>query len=213
MTGRANDTSAYTSINDHIFSPRGPGGEGGGAWQGTLTLNKKIIECINERLAESIPVPQGKPATSQGQLQMMTATLSGLTLLSLAARTSGRSRNSAHKSRSGLSRKSPVGVSCHSPIRSYRYTVAMFPLPYKNVPRYNTQQNVGGIFILASNTKCTRECRLHFAACDTPDRAMVGGHRPRGRVRESCGRWHDTTNLTVAADGTLSVYSWHSRVR
>jgi hypothetical protein len=31
----------------------------------------------------------------------------------------------------------------HSPIRSYRYTVAMSPLPYNNVPKYRTRQNVG----------------------------------------------------------------------
>jgi hypothetical protein len=60
----------------------------------------------------------------------------------------------------------------HTPIRSYRYTVAMFPLPYKTVLKYRTGQNVGGISILASNTKCTRECRPHFAACGTPDRAI-----------------------------------------
>jgi hypothetical protein len=39
----------------------------------------------------------------------------------------------------------------NSPIQSYRYTVAMFPLPYKNVLRYRTRPNVGGISILASN--------------------------------------------------------------
>jgi hypothetical protein len=32
------------------------------------------------------------------------------------------------------------------------------PLPYKNVLRYRTRQNVGGISNLDSNTKCTREC-------------------------------------------------------
>jgi hypothetical protein len=61
---------------------------------------------------------------------------------------------------------------CNSPIRSFRYTVALFPLPYKDVLRYRTRQNVGGISNLASNTKYTRECRPHFAACGTPDRAM-----------------------------------------
>jgi hypothetical protein len=70
--------------------------------------------------------------------------------------------------------------SAHSPIRSYRYTVAMFPLPYKYVLRYRTRQNVGGISILASNTKCTRECRPHFAACGTPDRAMHAYQRQVG---------------------------------
>jgi hypothetical protein len=35
----------------------------------------------------------------------------------------------------------------YSPIRSYRYTAAMFPLPYKNVLKYRTRQNVGGISI------------------------------------------------------------------
>jgi hypothetical protein len=64
---------------------------------------------------------------------------------------------------------------CLYPSQSYRYTVAMFPLPYKNVLKYRTRQNVGGISILASNTKCTRECRPHFAACGTPDRAA---HEP-----------------------------------
>jgi hypothetical protein len=63
-------------------------------------------------------------------------------------------------------------IEYNSPIWSYRYTVAMFPLPYKNVLRYRAQQNAGGISILASNTKCTRECRPHFAACGTPDRAI-----------------------------------------
>jgi hypothetical protein len=41
----------------------------------------------------------------------------------------------------------------YSPIRSYGYTVAMFPLPYKNVLRYRMRQNVGGISILVFNTK------------------------------------------------------------
>jgi hypothetical protein len=66
-----------------------------------------------------------------------------------------------------------VRVLCYSPIRSYRYTVAMFPLPYKNVLKYRTRQNVGGISILVFNTKCTRECRPQFAACGTPDRAIL----------------------------------------
>jgi hypothetical protein len=48
----------------------------------------------------------------------------------------------------------------------------MLPLPYKDVLKYRTQQNVGGIFILVFNAKCTRECRPQFAACGTPDRAM-----------------------------------------
>jgi hypothetical protein len=50
--------------------------------------------------------------------------------------------------------------------------LSMFPLPYKKVLRYRTRQNKGGISILASNTKRTRECRPHFAACGTPDRAI-----------------------------------------
>jgi hypothetical protein len=58
------------------------------------------------------------------------------------------------------------------PIRSYRYTVAVFPLPCKNVLKYHTRQNVGGISILVFYAKCTRESRPHFAACGTPDRAM-----------------------------------------
>jgi hypothetical protein len=66
----------------------------------------------------------------------------------------------------------PLGCIANSPIQSYRYTVAKFPLPYKNVLKYRTRQNVGGIPILVFNTKCTRECRPHFAACGTPDRAM-----------------------------------------
>jgi hypothetical protein len=71
------------------------------------------------------------------------------------------------------------GMSCR--IQSYRYTVAMFPLPYKNVLRYRMRQNVGGASILVFNTKCTRECRPHFAACGTPDRAM-SDIRPRPAV-------------------------------
>jgi DNA polymerase III epsilon subunit-like protein len=43
-----------------------------------------------------------------------------------------------------------LGLIPNSPIRSYRYTVAMFPLPYKNVLKYPTRQNVGGISILVS---------------------------------------------------------------
>jgi hypothetical protein len=46
----------------------------------------------------------------------------------------------------------------HIPILSYRYTVAMFPLPYKNVLKYRTRPNVGGISILVFNQECTREC-------------------------------------------------------
>jgi hypothetical protein len=48
----------------------------------------------------------------------------------------------------------------------------MFPFPYKNLVKYPTRQNVGGISILVFNIKCTRECRPHFAACGTPGRAM-----------------------------------------
>jgi hypothetical protein len=51
-------------------------------------------------------------------------------------------------------------VRSHTP--SYRYTVAMFPLPYKNVPKYRTRQNVGGISILALNTKIP-ESAAHIA--------------------------------------------------
>jgi hypothetical protein len=43
------------------------------------------------------------------------------------------------------------------------------------VLKYRTRQNVGGISILVFNTKCTSECRLHFAACGTPDRAIAAG--------------------------------------
>jgi hypothetical protein len=64
-------------------------------------------------------------------------------------------------------------LSSNSPFRSYRYTVAMFTLPYKNALRYRTRQNVGGTSNLVFNTKCTSECRPHFAACGTPDRAMT----------------------------------------
>jgi hypothetical protein len=73
-----------------------------------------------------------------------------------------------------------MGLLNHSNIRSYRYTVAMFPLPYKNVLKYRTRKNVGGISISVFNTKCTRECRPHFAACDSPDRAM--GYANQGRL-------------------------------
>jgi hypothetical protein len=61
----------------------------------------------------------------------------------------------------------------NTPNRSYRYTVAMFPLSYKNVLRYRTRQNVGGICKLVLNKKCTTEGRPHFAACGTPDQAIV----------------------------------------
>jgi hypothetical protein len=44
---------------------------------------------------------------------------------------------------------------------------------HKNVLNYPTQQNVGGILVF--NTKCTGECRPHFAACGTPDRDIVRG--------------------------------------
>jgi hypothetical protein len=57
-------------------------------------------------------------------------------------------------------------------IPSYRYTVAMFPLPIQNVLKYHTRENVGCISIFVFNTKCTRERRPHFAACGTPDRAI-----------------------------------------
>jgi hypothetical protein len=49
----------------------------------------------------------------------------------------------------------------------------MFPLPYKDVLKYRTRQNVGGLSILVLNKKCTRECRPHIAACGTPDRAIA----------------------------------------
>jgi hypothetical protein len=49
----------------------------------------------------------------------------------------------------------------------------MFPSPYKNVLKCRTRQNVGGISIFAFNTKCTAECRPHFAACGTPDQEIV----------------------------------------
>jgi hypothetical protein len=51
----------------------------------------------------------------------------------------------------------------YSPIRSCRYTVAMLPFTIQNVLKYRTRQNVGGISMLVFNTKCTRECRPHFA--------------------------------------------------
>jgi hypothetical protein len=63
-------------------------------------------------------------------------------------------------------------VTYKGPIRSYRYAVAMFPLPFKIVLKYHTREKVGGISILVFNTKCSRECRPHFAACGTPDRAV-----------------------------------------
>jgi hypothetical protein len=47
---------------------------------------------------------------------------------------------------------------------------------HKNVLKYRTRQNVGGISILVFNTKCNKECRPHFAACGTPDRAI--GSKP-----------------------------------
>jgi hypothetical protein len=56
---------------------------------------------------------------------------------------------------------------------SHRYTVAIFPLPDKNVLMYRMREYVGSISILAFNTKCTREYRPHFTACGTPDRALA----------------------------------------
>jgi hypothetical protein len=60
-------------------------------------------------------------------------------------------------------------ASHHSPIRSYRYTVAMFPLPYTNVLKNHTRQNVGGISILAFNTNVP-ESVAHILG--TPDRTI-----------------------------------------
>jgi hypothetical protein len=57
-----------------------------------------------------------------------------------------------------------IGLSAHiktynvtvwvCPIRSYSYTVAIVPLPYKNVLKHRTQQTDGGISILIFNTFC-----------------------------------------------------------
>jgi hypothetical protein len=57
-------------------------------------------------------------------------------------------------------RQSKKFISMYIPIRSYRYTVAMFPLPYKNVLKHRTRENVGGISIVVFNMKCTTECSI-----------------------------------------------------
>jgi hypothetical protein len=44
----------------------------------------------------------------------------------------------------------------YSPIRSYRYMVAMYPLPYKNVPKVPHGKNLGENTVLAFSTKCTK---------------------------------------------------------
>jgi hypothetical protein len=46
-----------------------------------------------------------------------------------------------------------TSTNTHNPIRRYRYTDAVFPFPYKNVLKYRTRQNLGGISILVFNTK------------------------------------------------------------
>jgi hypothetical protein len=80
-------------------------------------------------------------------------------------------------------------------IRSYRYTVATFPLPYKM--KYRTRQTVCGISILVFNTKCTRECRPHFAACGTPDRAI--------------GPVYPTTTVATPSPLKMSLHSQHGQ--
>jgi hypothetical protein len=89
-----------------------------------------------------------------------------------------------------------MGLRNHSPIRSYPFTVAMFPLPYKNVLKYRTREKVGGISILVFNTKCTRVCHPHFAACGTPDRAM--GYVSKVRLLATRPQVFETTcNVSV----------------
>jgi hypothetical protein len=97
----------------------------------------------------------------------------------------------------------------YSPIRSYRYTVAMFPLPYKNVLTYRTRQNVGGIPILASNTKCTRECRPHFAACGNPDRAI---HPASSNPNPQKGNKDKGKRITLRP-GRAIPYTYNDRMR
>jgi hypothetical protein len=92
-------------------------------------------------------------------------------------------------------------------IRSYRYTVAMFPLPYNNVLKYRTRQKCGRHFHLTFQYKMYQRvpptfCRVRYsgsgyyvilASTYVPVLATLiagmwwGGRRwalpPRGRVR------------------------------
>jgi hypothetical protein len=92
---------------------------------------------------------------------------------------------------------------------------------------------VGGISILVFNTKCTRECRPHFAACGTPDRAsdtpkallsrqgkghtVAGYGRQSTRVRSedrsfvpTCGDAFDTVNTHYISG---SMHSFHRKIK
>jgi hypothetical protein len=61
----------------------------------------------------------------------------------------------------------------HIPIRSYRYTVTLFPLPHKKVLKYRTRKKMGGIYFLVFNTNVP------------PDRAIEGSYMSTSRLHGS----------------------------
>jgi hypothetical protein len=67
-----------------------------------------------------------------------------------------------------------------------------FRYPYKNVPKYRTREQVGGISILAFNVKCAAECRPLFAACGSPAPTKVILSNPCAAARgvwAGCGQY------------------------